>query len=169
MGTVIKKQTAFRIYVACLAMSIWTVTPLAAADSDAESVFYVDRNTLTPVMEKYLDAVREKIRQRGSRDWPEDIDGTKIPGEVVVQIVLKKNGYIKDLHVSVAGEGAAGRDTGALKAAVEVRVRNAQPFAPFPPRTFNDYEFVSLGTTVTAPQLAGVETGKPNPDIKDQR
>ena len=136
-----------------------------ATNSSAEPVFYVEQNVLTPVIEKYLETVREKIQQRGSRDWPEDIGGTKIPGEVFVQIVLKKNGYIKELRTSVTGEGAAGSDASSLSAAVEVRVRNAQPFAPFPPRTFTDYEFVSLGATVT-PQP---DSGKAGADGQGQK
>ena len=167
------------ILLACVAAVVWPTysadTPgagaldLRSAKPDAEPVFYVDRNTVTPAMEMYLNAVRDKIRKSGARDWPEDVSGRKMPGEVVVQITLQKNGYIKELQTAEVAGGAAANDDHALSASVAQQVRNAQPYLPFPPKTFAGYELIAFGVTVGATHGAGYQTGKPRVEAQGVR
>ena len=182
-GVAVIVQSVFnKICVACLAALVLPVTPANSADvpgagsldlgvskQNTGPVFYVDRNTVTPAMEMYLNAVREKIQQTGARHWPADGAGRKIPGEVVVQITLQKNGYIKELQtVAVAGQSAANGNN-ALSDSVALLVRSAQPFPPFPPNAFAGYELIAFGTTVGSAQGAGHQTVNPRVDAHGQR
>jgi hypothetical protein len=171
-----------RFLFACLAAIVLPVTPADCADApgagsldlripkqDGDPVFHVDQNTLTPAMEIYLNAVREKIRQSGARDWPEDVSGRKMPGEVVVQITLQKNGYIKELQTSTVAGGSSADDDNALSASVAQQVRRAQPFAPFAPRNFAGYELIAFGMTVGSAPGAAHQTDKPRVDAQGIR
>src|SRR5271157_5185748 len=101
-------QTRYKtLFAFCATVVVLPVSPVNSADlpnagtldlgiskQDAVPVFYVDNNAVTPAMGMYLNAVRGKIQQSGMRDWPRDRSGKKMPGEVVVQITLQKDGYI---------------------------------------------------------------------------
>src|SRR5258707_730981 len=63
-------------------------------------VFSVDANTVTPAMNTYLNAVIGRIQHIGMKDWPKDISGRRMSGEVVVRITLRKDGLIEDIQTT---------------------------------------------------------------------
>ena len=127
---------------------------------DSAPAFYVDDNTVTPAMGMYLDSVKEKIKQSGMRGWPKDRSGREMLGEVVVQITLQKNGYIKDIR-AVPIPGYSDDSNDALSESVILLVKGVQPFPPFSPSMFSGYELVTFDTTVSSAQGARPQTAKP--------
>jgi TonB family protein len=134
---------------------------LRIARQDSGPVFYVDDNTITPAMGMYLDAVKEKVRQCAMRDWPKDRSGRRAPGEVVVRITLRKDGYIRDIQADSVSDG-----NDALGESVAQLVEGAQPFPPFPAGLLAGYEFIAFGTTIGSSQGTGHQTGKPRLDAQ---
>lgn len=133
---------------------------LGIAKEDAAAVFRVDDRSLTPAMEMYLNAVKEKIRQGGAREWPADGAGSAMPGEVVIQITLQMNGYIKDLRtVAMPGAATDGRD--AAGESVIAFLKGLQPFPSFSPGMFEGCELITFATTVGAARGAGRHGVKP--------
>ena len=164
------------IFAVCLAVFALAAQSVNGADlpnggslnlnistQEANPVFYVARNTITPAMRMYLDAVTEKIQQNGTKDWPKDVSGKPIPGVVVVRITLRKDGFMEDIQTnSISGRSTADNND-ALSESVTRLVKGAQPFPPFPPSLFGGYELIAFGTTVGFSQSAEHKTtGEPH-------
>jgi TonB family protein len=151
----------------CLAAFALTVPAVNGAElSNGESpkpkqesapIFFVDKHTITPPMAMYLDAVRKKVQQNSSREWPLDTRGNKMPGAVVVRITLRKDGYIEQIQTEAVAER-----NDALSESVAQMVRGAQPFPPFPPSLFEGNELIAFGTTVGDSQGSGQKGGEPH-------
>ena len=84
-----------------------------------------------------------------------------MPGEVVVRITLRKDGYIDDIQTSAIPESNDG-----LSDAVRRLVKSAEPFPPFSPSLFGGYELLAFGTTVGSAVDAGHPAGKPRVDAE---
>ncbi len=159
-------RTPFTVF---LLMLLWVGFPPRAADlpnsgtlnlripqQKTSPVFSVDVNTITPAMDAYLNAVREKIQQTGMKDWPKDVSGRRISGEVVVRMTLRKDGLIEDIQTTPLDQG-----DDALSESVRRLVKSAEPFLPFSPSLFEGCELISFNTTVGDARSAGRSAGKP--------
>jgi protein TonB len=85
---------------------------------------YISPATREVVYAQYYDALRHKIEERGTRDFPEH-NGRKLYGELTMNIHVDQRGKVVETDI-VAGSGNKNLDRRA-----EAIVRASAPFGPF--------------------------------------
>ena len=112
---------------------------------------YLSPATREVVYAQYYDALRHKVEDRGTRDFPEH-NGRKLYGELTMNIHVDQRGRVIETEI-IASSGDANLD----RRAVAI-VRAASPFGPFNAAMRRGAEVLVITSRFRFTREAGVET-----------
>jgi len=88
--------------------------------------------TLGKTYALYYDNMRHKIEERGTRDFPQDANGNKLYGELMMSLLINHDGRVLDAHVTQHSNNPM------LDRFAEAIAESAGPFGEFTPEMRQD-------------------------------